>query len=103
MTLLKTLIATLLLALAGTGIAGELIDINSADAKVLEELNGVGPAKAAAIVAYREANGPFETVEELANVKGIGLKTVELNRASLTTGGSPAATATAQGASGDMH
>lgn len=102
MTLLKTLIAALLFAFAATGFTGDLIDINSADAKTLEELNGIGPAKAAAIVAYRDANGPFETVEELANVKGIGLKTVELNRASLTVGGASTAAA-APGTGGNPH
>lgn len=102
MTLLKTLLATLLLAFATVGFAADVIDINTADAKALEELNGIGPAKAAAIVAYREANGPFETVEELANVKGIGLKTVELNRASLSVGASSGAAPAAAG-SGDTH
>ena len=39
--------------------------------------------KAAAIVAYRETNGPFRSIDELANVKGIGTKTVEKNRTNL--------------------
>jgi len=57
------------------------VDINKADASTLAtELNGIGASKAAAIVAYRKANGPFQHIEDLSNVKGIDLKTVEKNR-----------------------
>ena len=49
-----------------------LIAINQADAAALEELPGVGPVLAERIVAHREANGPFETVEDLLEVPGIG-------------------------------
>lgn len=57
------------------------VNINSADAETLAaELTGVGPEKAAAIVAYREANGPFKSAKDLGAVKGIGEKTLENNR-----------------------
>ncbi|MCI0994201.1 helix-hairpin-helix domain-containing protein [Pseudomonas sp. ICMP22404] len=57
------------------------IDLNSADAATLQrELAGVGKAKADAIVAYRESNGPFSSVEELLEVKGIGKAIVDRNR-----------------------
>nr|WP_306475083.1 helix-hairpin-helix domain-containing protein [Marinicella litoralis] len=57
------------------------VNVNSADAeKIAAELKGVGISKATAIVAYREKNGPFKTIEQLTEVKGIGLKTVEKNR-----------------------
>jgi len=60
------------------------VDINTADASTLAaELNGIGAAKAAAIVAYRETHGPFKRLEDLSHVKGIGEKTVEKNRAVL--------------------
>ncbi len=60
------------------------VDINRADASTLAaELNGVGTSKAVAIVAYREANGPFRYIEDLSNVKGIGTKTVEKNRSNM--------------------
>jgi competence protein ComEA len=49
-----------------------LIRVNQADAAALEELPGVGPVLAGRIVAHREANGPFETVEDLLEVPGIG-------------------------------
>jgi competence protein ComEA len=64
---------------------GEPVDINTADAATLaKELNGVGEAKAQAIVAYREQHGPFQSVEELAMVDGIGEKTLAANKDKLT-------------------
>lgn len=60
------------------------VDINKADATTLAaELTGIGAAKAEAIVAYRDAYGPFKQVDDLVNVKGIGEKTVEKNRENL--------------------
>lgn len=57
------------------------VNVNRADAETIAaELRGVGLSKAEAIVAYREANGRFESVEQLALVKGIGRRTVEMNR-----------------------
>ena len=50
----------------------EVIDLNTADAYELSRLPGIGPARGAAIVAWREENGPFLRVEELTNVNGIG-------------------------------
>ncbi|HET9679834.1 MAG TPA: ComEA family DNA-binding protein [Gammaproteobacteria bacterium] len=76
--LLQSLIAGLVLA-SSLVIAGP-VNINTADAKTLAaELEGVGEAKAAAIVAYREANGPFTNAEELLKVDGIGEATLEKN------------------------
>lgn len=54
-----------------------LISINSADAEQLDAIKGVGPSTAAAIVEDREANGPFETIEDLMRVSGIGEKKFE--------------------------
>ncbi|MBQ0834155.1 ComEA family DNA-binding protein [Marinobacter sp.] len=56
-----------------------VININSADAVTLANLDGIGASKAEAIVAYREANGPFQAPKDLSNVKGIGARTVEKN------------------------
>ena len=50
------------------------MDLNTADAAELDTLPGIGEALAGRIIAYREANGPFETVEELLEVSGIGEK-----------------------------
>ena len=43
-------------------------------------MKGIGPSKAQAIVTYRSANGAFQHIDELVNVKGISLRTIELNR-----------------------
>ncbi|EJN33196.1 ComEA family DNA-binding protein [Pseudomonas sp. GM80] len=60
------------------------IDLNDADAAMLQkELSGVGEAKAKAIVAYRETNGPFASVDELLEVKGIGKAILDRNREKL--------------------
>ena len=64
---------------ATTAFAGP-VNVNTADAATLaSELKGVGEKTAAAIVAYREEHGPFKSVEDLKNVKGIGDKTIEAN------------------------
>ena len=56
----------------------EAIDINTATAKELEKgVHGLGAIKAAAIVKYREVNGPFKSVEDLTKVKGIKAKQLE--------------------------
>lgn len=61
------------------------VNVNQADAQTLQkELNGIGKAKAEAVIAYREANGPFATVDELLEVKGIGSALLERNRDKLS-------------------
>lgn len=60
------------------------ININSADIPtIIDNLADIGPAKATAIIEYRELNGPFKRAEDLLLVKGIGEKTLEKNRANL--------------------
>ena len=62
-----------------SAIAGP-VNVNTADAETMSvELQGVGLSKAQAIVEYREKNGPFRSADELAEVKGIGARTVEIN------------------------
>ena len=53
------------------------VDINSASAKELSSLKGIGSKKAEAIVKYREKNGKFASAEEIVKVKGIGKKILE--------------------------
>ena len=69
------------------------IDINSADAATLaQSLNGIGASKAQAIVDYRTANGLFGSVDDLVNVQGIGIKTLDRIREFLTVTPDSAAT-----------
>jgi competence protein ComEA len=75
------------LSLMGTGAWAAPVNINSADAVTLASaIKGVGEKKAQAIVKYRKEHGPFRSVDDLANVPGIGEKTVAKNRTNLTVG-----------------
>jgi competence protein ComEA len=74
------------------------VNINTASKDELIALPGIGPAKAQAIVDYRKANGPFKSVDDLKNVKGIGAKRLEKLRNDVSVGGPPAKVAAAAGA-----
>lgn len=84
---LASLSLALLLTLGGVAVGNDTtpeptVNINQADAETLARvLHGVGAARAEAIIRYRESNGGFMTAEELANVSGIGLATVDRNQA----------------------
>lgn len=67
------------------GCRGRRGELNTADAQTLtRELKGIGASKARAIVAYREEHGPFSSLDELLEVKGIGVSTLEQNRGKLS-------------------
>ena len=96
---LTTLFSSLILSLvlAGSALAGETVNINTADAATIDRvLVNVGPTKAQAIVDHRKANGAFRSPEQLALVKGIGLKTVEKNRDRIVIGAARPAAKTAK-------
>jgi len=80
--LIFALFALCLMAFAGFAMA--VVDLNSATSEELQTLKGVGPAKAKAILDYRDKNGPFKSVDDLDAVKGFGAKTVEKLRPELT-------------------
>jgi competence protein ComEA len=68
------------------------VNINSADAKsIADALTGIGIKKAEAIVKYRTEKGAFNTVEDLANVKGIGQKTLDKNKKDILMSDTPVA------------
>ena len=72
------------------------IAVNSADAATLaKELDGIGPAKAQAIVEFRQKNGPFRNPEDLLQVDGIGERVLEQNRGNIRLNGAGAAPAAA--------
>tara|TARA_R110002049_G_scaffold53711_7_gene149858 strand:+ start:478 stop:879 length:402 start_codon:yes stop_codon:yes gene_type:complete len=81
---LRCLVFVSLLAPLAVFAAG--VDINTADAAALEQIKGVGPAKAAAIVEYRDRNGPFKSVEDLTKVPGIGDKSLKSMRDQVRVG-----------------
>jgi len=101
---MKNTLAALAIALAFSGTATattavERININTADLATLDRvLDGVGPAKAAAIVEHRRVNGAFRSVDQLVNVKGIGIATLERNRTRIMVGGTAAAALPARAA-----
>ncbi len=74
----------LLFVSPGLLLAATPVNINKADAAAIAKaLDRIGQSKAVAIVAYREAHGPFKKVEDLGHVKGIGKATIELNRTAI--------------------
>ncbi len=82
------IILSLFVGISGTSLAGEAekININTASEKELTQLDGIGTAKAAAIVKYREENGLFGTPEDLMKVKGIGEKIFGANKDRIAIG-----------------
>ncbi len=66
-----------------------LININSATQSELETLPGIGPVTAQKIIAYRQEHGPFTKIEELLEVSGIGVATLDKFKDYITIGGSP--------------
>jgi competence protein ComEA len=82
---IRTLVQGLIVSLlpAGAALAGP-VNLNSADAATLaRELDGIGPAKAQAIIEFRQKNGPFKSPEDLLKVDGIGEKVLEQNRGNI--------------------
>ena len=63
-----------------------VVNLNSASSSQLLELNGIGKAKAQKIISYREINGCFKSMDELARVDGISKKIISSNRATLVLG-----------------
>lgn len=68
--------------------AVKLININTADQAQLDLLPGIGPALASRIITDRDEHGPFDSIDDLKRVSGIGPKTVEKLRALVSLGGS---------------
>ena len=91
---MKKLAFAMLLALV-SGVAAAAVNLNSATKDELVALPGIGPAKAQAIIDYRAAHGPFKSVEQLKDVKGIGAKRFEKLKPELSVGSAPAKSAPA--------
>ncbi len=77
-------VVVMVLLIAGLALAQGKVDINKADVKGLMSLKGIGEQKAQAIIKYRQMNGPFQSLDDLQNVPGIGAKTVANNKGMMT-------------------
>jgi competence protein ComEA len=86
MKLFNSILLSLLLALPVVSFSAESININTANKEALMSvIKGVGEKKAEAIILYREENGPFKSIDELTNVKGVGQGMVDKHREMLST------------------
>lgn len=86
MSILSNILLSILLLVPVFSFAADAIDINTADkATLMSVIKGVGEKRAEAIIAYREKNGPFKSIDELAEVSGIGQSIVDANRDVLKT------------------
>jgi competence protein ComEA len=95
---MRRFLRSLLLSLALCPLAVmalEPVNINTADAVALQQINGIGPSKANAIIEYRKENGPFATVDDLVKVPGIGEKSLAQLKPQITVGTATAAPAPA--------
>lgn len=84
-TLWKVILSVALCWLTTTVMAAT-VNINTADMQTLtNNITGVGPRRADAIISYRKSHGPFKDVQELTKVKGIGQKLIDKNKDKLVT------------------
>lgn len=80
---IRIVVVGLVLALGGPALAAP-VNVNTADAEAIAAaLTGIGLVRAQAIVEYREAHGPFETLDDLLEVSGIGPRVLDMNRADI--------------------
>jgi len=87
MKLIQILAFSLIMFVTSFAAMAGPVDINTANAYVISKtLKGIGLKKAKAIVAYREKNGKFKKIDDLAKVKGIGKKTIAMNKENLRIG-----------------
>lgn len=92
---MKKLLLSLAAAFAFATSAFAAVDINTANQQQLETVKGIGPAKAKAILEYRQKNGPFKSVDDLTKVPGIKAGTLNKIKAEISVGGKAAAPAPA--------
>ena len=88
---MKKLLGSLLIGLMLSVSAWAAVNINTATPSELEAVKGIGPAKAKAIIDYRQKNGPFKSVDALVEVKGFGKASVAKLKKDLAVGTTKAA------------
>jgi len=85
MDILRKLLFVVLVSLPLLLTAAQTVNINTADKETLMTVKGVGEKRAEAIIAFREQNGPFKSVDDLVLVQGVGQTIVDSNRDQLST------------------
>jgi competence protein ComEA len=85
MDILRKLLVAVLVSLPLMLAAAQTVNINTADKETLMTVKGVGEKRAEAIIAFRQQNGPFKSVDDLLLVQGVGKAIVEDNRDKLST------------------
>ncbi len=83
---MKKWFGSLLAGLLFSVSAWAAVDLNTATQSELEAVKGIGPAKAKAIMEYRQKNGAFKSLDDLAGVKGFGKASVAKLKGSLAVG-----------------
>lgn len=87
MEFIKKVVLICMIALPCYLLAADMVNINTADKQTLmTEIKGVGEKRAEAIISWREQHGPFKSVDDLANVSGVGQSIVDKNRDVITVG-----------------
>ena len=85
MDILRKFLFAVLVSVPLCVVAAQTVNINTADKETLMTVKGVGEKRAEAIIAFRQQNGPFKSVDDLLLVQGIGQAIVDDNRDQLST------------------